>query len=230
MLNKDLIIAIDGHSSSGKSTFAKAIAREMGYTYIDSGAMYRAVTYLCLETGVLQGSHVDMDGLADRLRSIQLDFRYDRDNQKFETILNGHNVEDEIRSLRVSDHVSQISKIGQVRDKMVEIQRKLGKHKRIVMDGRDIGTVVFPYADLKIFLTANESVRARRRHKELDQKGINTRLSEVEKNIQMRDRIDQTRELSPLQKAPDAITLDNSNMTMEDQMDWFRNLIKKLGK
>jgi cytidylate kinase len=171
-----------------------------------------------------------MDGLADRLRNIQLDFRYDRDNQKFETILNGHNVEDEIRSLRVSDHVSQISKIGQVRDKMVEIQRKLGKHKRIVMDGRDIGTVVFPYADLKIFLTANESVRARRRHKELDQKGINTRLSEVEKNIQMRDRIDQTRELSPLQKAPDAITLDNSNMTMEDQLDWFRNLIKKLGK
>ena len=227
MPRKDLIIAIDGHSSSGKSTFAKEIAKELGYTYIDSGAMYRAVTLLCPEHGMIRGSTVDTERLPDLLRDMRLDFHYDSVEQKFSTHLNGKNVDWEIRSIRVSEYVSQISKIKMVRDKMVEIQRKLGENKGIVMDGRDIGTVVFPDADIKIFLTASEEVRAKRRHMELQQKGLGSGLPEVEENIRMRDQIDQNRELSPLQKAPDALILDNSQMTMEDQMIWFRSIIKK---
>lgn len=228
MKKNDLVIAIDGHSSSGKSTFAKEIARELGYTYIDSGAMYRAVTYWCLKTGIIEGTQIHLKDLSELLQHLHLEFKYDPDSQKFETIVNGKNVDHEIRTLEVSEQVSQVSKIQEVREKMVELQRKLGEKKRIVMDGRDIGTVVFPQAELKIFLTANEDVRASRRHKELEHKGMSTDLSQVEKNIQMRDQMDQNRELSPLQKAPDALILDNSHMTMEDQMVWFRKIIKNL--
>jgi len=220
-----IIIAIDGHSSGGKSTFAKAIARELGITYIDSGAMYRAVTLYCLENGMINDNKVDINELEARLDKINIDFRSNDSLMRSETFLNGRNVEDRIRELDVSQFVSPVSKIGSVREKMVALQREMARDRSVVMDGRDIGSVVFPEADIKIFLTANEEIRTKRRYEELKQKGMHISLKEVEENIMDRDHQDSSRDISPLVQPMDAHVLDNSHMSVENQMDWFKGLL-----
>jgi CMP/dCMP kinase len=222
---KKLIIAIDGHSSCGKSTFAKAIATRMNYIYLDSGAMYRAVTLACMEEGVVREGRLDEKALKRLLEKTQISFRRKAGSADSETFLNGVNVEEKIRSIGVASNVSLVSKSAEVRKKMVSLQREMGKNKGIVMDGRDIGTVVFPGADIKIFLTAGINIRAERRYKELASKGQKVRLEEIRHNIAERDRIDENRDESPLKKAPDAIVLDNSYMTPGEQMIWFENLL-----
>ncbi len=228
MYEKDLIIAVDGPSSSGKSTFAKEIARELGYTYIDSGAMYRAVAYFCLENGIIQNDQINRRKLFAALPDIRIDFIYDEKNRQFQTILNNKNIENKIRTTEISDWASDVSKIREVRKKLVDIQRAMGARKRIVMDGRDIGTVVFPDAELKIFLIADVSERARRRHKELVEKGILSDLGRIEESLKQRDVNDGSRAISPLRRAEDAVVLDNSKMTMKDQMIRIRNILKSL--
>lgn len=220
-----LIIAIDGFSSCGKSTFARLIASFMNYIYIDSGAMYRAVTLFAIRESLLIGDLVDEKKLREELNRIEINFQLNPVTGKKEMYLMNNNVEEDIRGLEVSANVSIISKIAFVRKKMVKIQRKLGEKKSIVMDGRDIGTIVFPFADLKIFMTADPLIRAERRFKELEVKGIKTTLDEVESNIRERDFIDQNRDESPLKKAEDAVVLDNSYMSIEDQMIWFRKIM-----
>ncbi len=227
-MNKKLIIAIDGYSSCGKSTFAKAIAEELNYIYIDSGAMYRAVTLYCLRRNFVGKEQLDMEGILEEIRDIHIEFIYNPDNCEYETFLNSENVEREIRGLEVSSHVSRISMIPEVRSRMVELQRQIGVCKGIVMDGRDIGTVVFPDADLKIFMTATVEIRARRRYDELKGKGVNVPFDEVTNNIIARDITDENRDISPLKKADDAILLDNSKMTVEEQMIWVMEIIDKL--
>ena len=226
--NNDLIIAIDGYSSCGKSTFAKEIARILQYTYIDSGAMYRAVTLSCLRTRIIKNEKINITKLKKNLKDIKIEYKYNSDSKQFETYLDNENIEEKIRSVKVSEFVSQISKISEVRSKMVETQRKLGNNKRIVMDGRDIGTVVFPNADLKIFMIAKPAIRAERRYKELIQKGLKVSYEEIEKNIIQRDHIDSTRNISPLKKAPNSIILDNSDMTVEEQISWIMEIIQNL--
>lgn len=229
MGNQDIIIALDGNSSCGKSTYAKRIAAEVGYAYIDTGAMYRSVTLAAMEMGLFDHTEAPAEELiADLLKDLELSLRFNPTTQRTEIYLNGRMVEDRIREMDVSGHVSYIAAISPVRRKMVEFQRKLGEGKGVVMDGRDIGTVVFPDAELKIFLTASPEVRAKRRHKELIEKGMAADLEEVRENLEKRDRIDSTRQDSPLKQADDAIVLDNSNMTVEEQMDWFRELFKRL--
>jgi CMP/dCMP kinase len=220
-LKKPIIIALDGHSSCGKSSFAKEIARELGYLYVDSGAMYRAVTLFAMRNGWILNKTVNFSALEKAIDSIEVDFRYNSKILKYETFLNGENVEEEIRNMAVSENVSEISKIKVVRQHLVKLQQKLGERKGIVMDGRDIGTVVYPNAEIKIFMTASIEVRAERRYKELVEKGIKGSLDEVRENLSQRDYLDQTRMESPLKKADDAIVLDNSNMTPSQQMDWF---------
>jgi CMP/dCMP kinase len=222
-----LIIAIDGFSSCGKSTFAKNIASVLSYTYIDTGAMYRAVTYYCLREKILLDDLVDEKRLKEELNKLEISFLTHKQSGKREVYLNGTNIEEEIRGMKVSEFVSIISKIGFVRKRMVANQRIMGEKKSVVMDGRDIGTVVFPKADIKLFMTADPFIRAERRFKELQEKGIKASLDEVETNIRERDFINQNREESPLRKADDAIVMDNSYMTIEDQMDWFRELMKE---
>jgi cytidylate kinase len=222
---ENIIIAIDGHSSGGKSTFAKAIAKELGITYIDSGAMYRAVTLFCLEQGLISDELIDIQDLEKRLDEIHIDFRSNNALMKSETFLNGKNVEEKIRDIEVSKYVSPISKIGAVRVKMVALQREMAANRSVVMDGRDIGSVVFPKADVKIFLTANEGIRAKRRYDELKQKGVEINFQEVAKNITDRDHQDSNREISPLVQPEDAHVLDNSFMSVDDQMAWFRELM-----
>ncbi len=224
-----MIIAIDGYSSSGKSTFAKAIAKKLGYLYIDSGAMYRAVTFYSLKNGIIEDQDIDLKKLALHLNRIKIEFRFNKQTGRNETYLNGENIEEGIRDIPVSNHVSNISKIKFVRKKMVEFQQEMGKNKGIVMDGRDIGTVVFPHAELKIFMTAGVEIRAERRYKEMIEKGLEVSFEEVRENIVNRDRIDENREESPLRKAEDAIVLDNSHMTPEEQMVWFDELLIKVG-
>jgi cytidylate kinase len=222
-----LVIAIDGHSSSGKSTFAKAIASELGLLYIDSGAMYRAVTWYGLQNGSITDSLIDEKALVEQLDAMNIEFIYNRKSKRHETILNGINIEDQIRQIYVSQYVSPVSKIGMVREKLVSLQRSYAKNTGVVMDGRDIGTVVFPEADIKIFLVSNVNIRAERRFKELDSKGQTVPFDEVKANITDRDHQDSTRELSPLKKAEDAMELDNSNLTVAQQMTWFRELLKQ---
>lgn len=220
---RKIIITLDGNSSCGKSTYAKLIAKELGYSYVDSGAMYRAVTLAALEQGLFEGTDAPaterVEALLDK---IELDFRFSHERQRSEIYLNNRMVEDVIRGMEVSGHVSYISAISGVRRKMVEYQRKLGMNKGIVMDGRDIGTVVFPDAELKIFLTASLDVRAERRYKELLEKGMDADLEMVRANLQKRDHIDSNRKNSPLRQAEDALLLDNSKLTVEQQMEWFR--------
>jgi cytidylate kinase len=229
MTQKKIIIALDGHSSCGKSTYAKRIAAELGYAYIDTGAMYRAVTLACMESGLFDTTNAPPAGEVEALLGgILLDLRYNPGKQRTEIYLNGRMVEELIRSMEVSAHVSYIAAIPTVRRKMVEYQRRLGEGKGVVMDGRDIGTVVFPDAELKIFLTATEEIRAMRRYKELIEKGMPADLEEVRKNIAKRDRIDSTREDSPLKRAEDAIVLDNSEMTVDQQMVWFREVYQHI--
>ncbi len=220
---KLITIAIDGHSSCGKSTMAKSLAKRIGYAYIDTGAMYRAVTLYCLERDMIKGEEVNKPRLRRHMPKIEISFKVNSEG-KSETWLNGKNVEQEIRGMEVSNKVSLVSAIGFVRRAMVAQQQAMGKNKGIVMDGRDIGTVVFPDAELKVFITASAQVRAERRFKELQSKGdTTTTLEEVLANVEERDRIDSTRKESPLRRADDALLLDNSNLTLEQQDEWLYN-------
>lgn len=216
----NIIIAIDGYSSSGKSTMARALAKNIGYRYIDSGAMYRAVTLYAMRNGMISSAGiVDVDKLAAALPHIKIDFSVSRDGQR--TLLNGEDVEKQIRQMDVSSNVSPIAAIPQVRHAMVAMQQALGKDKRIVMDGRDIGTVVFPDAELKIFVNASAQTRAERRYNELIEKGESVSFEEVLDNVVSRDHIDETRKESPLRRAADAIALDNSSMSLQQQNEWL---------
>jgi CMP/dCMP kinase len=226
-MEKRLIIAIDGYSSCGKSTFAKAVAKELNYIYIDSGAMYRAVTLFCMKRNFISNTGLNTEGVLAELNDIHIDFVYNPDIQEYETFLNSENVEMEIRSMAVTGHVSRISQIPEVRTRMVELQRQIGVSKGIVMDGRDIGTVVFPDADIKIFMTATVDIRVRRRYDELKGKGINVDFDEIKRTIIARDIADENRDISPLRRADDAIVLDNSRMTVEEQILWIMKIIER---
>lgn len=225
-MSQKLIIAIDGHSSCGKSSFAKLIANKLGYIYVDSGAMYRAITLYSLRNNLVNSKGAQVEEIINSLPKIRIDFRYNPDLEVYETFLNSENVEQEIRELTVSNLVSIVSKIKEVRARMVELQREIGVFKGIVMDGRDIGTVVFPDADIKIFMTATAKIRAERRYLELKEKGTDVDIKLIEKNIIERDNIDSTREISPLKRAEDAHILDNSNMSFDQQMSWFAEILK----
>jgi cytidylate kinase len=220
MILQKIIVAIDGHSSCGKSTIAKALAARLGYLFIDSGAMYRAVTLFALRNDLVANEEIKQQELIKFLPKICIEFRYNSLLQKSETYMNGENVEIEIRQLPVSQFVSPVSTIKEVRRAMVHLQKELGKDKGIVMDGRDIGTVVFPDAELKIFVTAAAEVRAKRRFDELTSKGETVSYTEILKNVMERDLIDSTRKASPLRIADDAIVLDNSDMNREEQLEW----------
>ena len=225
---KKITIAIDGFSSCGKSTMAKDLAKEIGYIYIDSGAMYRAVTLYCLENSLFNSDgSVNSEELEKHINDISVSFCLNEETLKPETFLNGVNVESKIRTMEVSSRVSLVAALGFVREALVKLQQEMGKSKGIVMDGRDIGTVVFPDAELKIFVTASAEIRAKRRYDELMAKGQEVSLDEILKNVEERDRIDQTRAVSPLRKADDAIVLDNSNMTVEEQKAWLINEYQK---
>jgi cytidylate kinase len=229
---KKIVVAIDGFSSCGKSTLAKALAKEVGYAYVDTGAMYRSVALYCLRNGLISDGKVDEEKLAEAMPSIQISFQYNSETQRNETYLNGENVEEEIRSLAVSNVVSIVSAIGFVRRAMVAQQQSFSKEKGVVMDGRDIGTVVFPDAELKVFVTARAEVRAQRRFLELSAKGDSATFEEVLENVKQRDYLDQNREESPLRQAEDAILLDNSEMTIPQQNEWllarFNDTVKNL--
>ena len=228
MSGKKIIIAIDGHSSCGKSTMAKQLAQKLGYIYIDSGAMYRVVTLVALRNGWIENKVPDVAKVIEGLKDIKITFQWDESLGKNTTFLNGENVEDEIRRLEVSENVSPISTIADVRKEMVRQQRENGINKGIVMDGRDIGTVVFPDAELKIFMTASPEIRAERRYKELKEKGLDVNFDEILANVEGRDKIDSTRAASPLKQADDALVLDNSHMTREEQLEWTINKVKEI--
>ena len=217
---KKITIAIDGHSSCGKSTMAKDLAREIGYIYIDSGAMYRAVTYYCLQHDLFTEDSVKLPELQAAMPDIRITFRLNAEGRP-ETYLNGECIEKEIRGMAVSSRVSLIATIGFVREAMVALQQQMGKDKGIVMDGRDIGTTVFPDAELKVFVTASAEVRAQRRYDELKAKGEEASYESILENVKERDRIDSGRAISPLRKADDAILLDNSHMTIPEQKAWL---------
>ena len=223
---KKIIIAVDGYSSSGKSTTAKAVAKALGYVYIDTGAMYRGVTYLALEKGLVSTQGVEIKPLMKALRHSKFNFVYNPALGFSELYLDGKNIEDNIRSIDVANWVSEIAKQPEVRTFLVNLQRKMGEEKGVVMDGRDIGTVVFPEAELKIFMTASEEVRAQRRFKELQTKGEKVSFEEVLANIKHRDHVDTTRKESPLRKADDAITIDNTHLTIEEQVDKILSILK----
>ncbi|RPG28334.1 (d)CMP kinase [Flagellimonas sp.] len=229
-----ITIAIDGYSSTGKSTIAKRLASTLDYIYVDTGAMYRAVTLFALEQGAINDKgEVDEAALIDQLSDIHLKFIPNKETGRSEMFLNDKNVEREIRSMRVSGFVSKVAAIKEVREKLVKIQQAMGKDKGIVMDGRDIGTVVFPDAELKLFMTASPEKRAARRYKELLEKGEEVTYAEVLKNVEERDRIDSTRSISPLTQAKDAIEFDNSDMGLEEQFervhDYSQRVIAKEG-
>jgi len=228
-MNK-ITIAIDGHSSCGKSTMAKDLAREIGYVYIDTGAMYRAVTLYCLQNGLFKGENVDTDELRNRMSEISITFLLNPTTGKPDTYLKGIFVEDKIRTMEVSSKVSYVAALDFVREAMVDLQRLMGEAKGVIMDGRDIGTVVFPNAELKIFVTASDEVRAKRRYDELTAKGEKCNMEEILANIRERDRIDSTRAVSPLRKADDAIILDNSNMTIAEQKAWLISQFQRVTK
>lgn len=222
----DIIIAIDGYSSTGKSSFAKLIAKEFSFLYLDSGALYRAITLYAMEHDmVLADGSIDTRLLVAALPDIDIHFEYAPEGSR--TFIGDRCVEKEIRTIEVSSHVSPVAVIPEVRDFVDDILVGYGKNKRIVMDGRDIGTAVFPHADLKIFMTANDNVRAERRLKEMKASGQNPDFNEVLENLKSRDYIDSHREKSPLRQAEDAVVLDNSDMTLEDQMVWVKNLVKE---
>ena len=218
---KKVIIAIDGHSSCGKSTFAKAIAQRLGYIFIDTGAMYRAVTLYALEHGAINSGMVDEQRVESMLDDIEINFRFNPERGASDIYVNGELVEGKIRGIEVSNAVSAVSSIGAVRHKLVAMQQQMGKNGGVVMDGRDIGTVVFPNAELKIYMTADAMVRAERRYKELTAKGDSVTLEEIYENVVSRDKADMSRAISPLRKADNAIVLDNSTMSVEEQMAWF---------
>ncbi len=227
---KKITIAIDGFSSTGKSTIAKQLAKQLGYVYVDTGAMYRAVTLYSLNKGYVGVKETNIKAIVKSLPEINMEFKFSKEAGFAEMYLNGENIEKEIRTLRVSNFVSQVSVIPEVRHKLVQLQKEMGKNKGIVMDGRDIGTVVFPEAELKLFMTASAEQRAMRRYKELLAKGENVTYDQVLKNIQNRDYIDSHRKTSPLKKAEDAIEFDNSDMSLTEQFDRIYNFALRIIK
>ncbi|MGE5943542.1 MAG: (d)CMP kinase [Flavobacteriales bacterium] len=222
-----ITIAIDGFSSTGKSTVAKRLSKHLGYAYVDSGAMYRAVTWYAMKHHFIDKEHFDIDALVSHLDDIHIDFVFNKEVGFAEVYLNDENIEKQIRTLEVSSFVSRVAEISEVRSQLVKQQQKLGKGKGVVMDGRDIGTVVFPEAELKLFLTASPDDRAERRFDELIKRGEKVLYNEVLKNVQERDYIDSHREDSPLIKADDAIEIDNSNMTKDEQFQIILGLVEK---
>lgn len=219
---KKITIAIDGFSSCGKSTMAKMLAKEVGYIYVDTGAMYRAVTLFAMRNGMIApNGEVNRDELKQKMQTLRVEFKLNEQTGRAETYLNGENVENEIRGMEVSSHVSAIAAIDFVRTALVEQQQRMGRDKGIVMDGRDIGTVVFPDAELKVFVTASAEIRAQRRFDELKSKGVEANFDEILDNVQQRDYIDSHREVSPLRKADDAIELDNGELTIAQQLQWL---------
>ncbi len=225
---KKITIAIDGHSSCGKSTMAKDLAREVGYVYVDTGAMYRCVTLYALRNGLFTADGIDEEALQRHLPDIRISFRFNAETGRPDTYLNGELVEHDIRTMEVSNHVSPIAALSFVREAMVAQQQQMGKDKGVVMDGRDIGTVVFPDAELKVFVTASAEVRAQRRYDELKGKGMEADYAEILKNVEERDFIDSHREVSPLRKADDAILLDNSQMTIAEQKEWLMERFREI--
>ena len=226
---KKIIVAIDGHSSCGKSTMAKALARQLGYIYVDTGAMYRAVTLFALQHQLFNADGtVKAEELQSMMSQVQVSFVLNEDTHLPETHLNGVSVEREIRTMEVSSHVSPIAALPFVREAMVVQQREMGKQIGIVMDGRDIGTTVFPHAELKVFVTASAEIRAQRRFKELQEKGMDANYEAILKNVQERDYIDSHREVSPLCQAEDAILLDNSNMSISNQQQWLLEQVQRI--
>ncbi len=216
-----IIIAIDGFSSCGKSTFAKSIAARLSYIFIDTGAMYRAVTLYAQEHGAIRSGIIDEEAVVRLLDEIAITFRFNPERGASDIYVNGDRVESRIRTIEVSNCVSGVSAIPAVRRKLVAMQQEMGRRRGVVMDGRDIGTVVFPDAELKIFMTADPAVRARRRYDELKAKGDDVSLEAIERNVRERDKADMSRTISPLRQAEDAVVLDNSRMTVEEQMAWF---------
>lgn len=219
--SKKIVIAIDGFSSCGKSTFAKAIAARLGYIFIDTGAMYRAVTLYALQQGAIRSGVVDDDAVVALLNDVEITFRFNPKRGASDIYVNGDLAEDKIRSIEVSNCVSSVSSIREVREKLVAMQQQMGRDRGVVMDGRDIGTVVFPDAELKIYMTADARVRAERRYAELKAKGDDVTMEEILENVISRDNADMTRAISPLRRADDAVELDNSYMSVEEQMAWF---------
>jgi cytidylate kinase len=229
-VSKKITIAIDGFSSTGKSTLAKQLAKHLGYVYVDSGAMYRAVTYFAMQNGFISAEFFDKETLINSLPYIKLHFEFNPELGFAEMYLNGENIEKEIRTIEVSSFVSKVAEVSEVRTKLVEQQQEMGKGKGIVMDGRDIATVVFPEAELKIFMTASPETRARRRYDELQAKGENVTFEAVLKNVEERDHIDTHRDDSPLVKADGAIEIDNSALTREEQFEAVLALVDKVLK
>jgi cytidylate kinase len=223
-----IVIAIDGYSSSGKSTMARDLAKRIGYVYVDSGAMYRAVTLYAMEHGMASDGKVDTSAVIASLPEIGISFSPAGADGVQHTLLNGKDVEKEIRTMEVSQLVSPVAVIPEVRERLVALQQEMGERKGIVMDGRDIGTTVFPHAEMKVFVNASAEERARRRLLELQQKGMEADYESVLRNIQERDHIDSTREVSPLRQAEDAYVLNNDRMTKEEQMDWLLNLYHEI--
>lgn len=220
---RKITIAIDGYSSCGKSTMAKALARKVGYTYVDTGAMYRAVALFAIRNGMVSGDHLMADKLVASLKNVDITF-----DEHGMTMLNGENVESDIRSLEVSKCVSYVSAVPEVRKRLVALQRIMGDEGGVVMDGRDIGTVVFPDAELKIFVTADADIRAKRRYDELKAKGQHADYDEILENVKRRDYLDETRAESPLRRAVDAVVLDNGNMTIEEQDKWVMDKFEEV--
>ena len=228
MDTQKIIIAIDGYSSTGKSTFAKLVAAKLGYIYIDTGALYRAMTLCAIKNGIIDHqNNIDYEKLQKSLCDTAIEFRPTGENGKSETYLNGENVEKEIRGLEIANRVSHIAAVPAVRNFVDSMLKRYGEKKGVVMDGRDIGTAVFPNAELKIFMTANPEIRAQRRYNEMVAKGENPNMEDVLKNLLERDYIDTHREIAPLTQAPDAVLLDNSHMTLDEQMDWIITLLEK---
>jgi CMP/dCMP kinase len=220
MPQKKITIAVDGYSSCGKSTLARALAAQLNYAYVDTGAMYRAVTLYALRNGLINGRTLDVESLTEELDDIHIQFEFNVATKTSEVLLNGENVEAFIRNMDVNDWVSQVSAVPEVRRKMVRLQQQMGKEKGIAMDGRDIGTTVFPDAELKLFMTADIDIRAKRREAEMIAKNMKVSLDEVKANLAQRDKEDMTRSESPLRKADDAIILDNSNLSRDEQLNF----------
>lgn len=225
---KKITIAIDGFSSCGKSTMAKDLAKKLGYVYVDTGAMYRAATLYAMRNGLFNADgSVKTADLERQMNKINITFKLNKTAERPDTYLNNELIENDIRTLEVSNHVSQIAAVPFIREAMVAQQQRMGKDKGVVMDGRDIGTTVFPEAELKVFVTASAEVRAQRRYDELKEKGMPADFNDILKNVQERDYIDSHREVSPLRKAPDAIELDNSHMTIAEQSAWLMKQVEQ---
>lgn len=226
MEKKGLIVAVDGHSSTGKGTVSKILAARLGYTYIDTGAMYRIVTLKAMREGLIRNGNVDDEKLKEVLPTIIFGFKYNEEKKRYESYMNGEYVEMAIRGLEVSDNVSLIAALPYVRELLVEKQREMAKEGGVIMDGRDIGSVVFPHAEVKFFMTASPEVRAQRRYKELIEKGEQVTYEEVEANVRKRDYIDEHRETSPLVRTSDAVLIDNGDMTVEEEVEEMLKIIR----